>query len=48
MREAGRDLEIQMVVLRSLKGQWCKALHMHPHPTVGKNRVGLHLWPNAQ
>ena len=39
MREAGRDLEVQTIVLRSLKRQWCKALHMHPHPTIGKKRV---------
>lgn len=41
MREAGRDLEIQMAVLSSLKGQRCKALHVHLHPTVGNSVAQL-------
>ena len=40
MREAcKRQIAIPTIMLCSLKGPWCKALHIHLHPAVGKNRV---------
>ena len=39
MSGANRDLEFQTILHYSLKRQWCKAPHIHLHPTVGKNRV---------